>query len=274
MEAPEPMRIIRVFPRRTNMTPSDELAFVGDPPLFRPEADEVHVSCTFTWDLDEARRLQDSWSRFYPTVRLGGPALDDPGGEFTPGLYLAEGATITSRGCPKRCEWCWVPVREGKIRLLEIHPGNNICDNNLLACPRFHVEQVFKMLESQHGIRFTGGLDTLLLADWHIAWFMVNLRRTKAMFFAADDWRGVNRLDAVADTLAGIPRDKKFCYVLVGHKGETIPEAEDRLETVWELGFMPFAQFYRGPDEQPKTPAWQKLARNWSRPALIKALHR
>jgi hypothetical protein len=42
--------VIRVFPRRTSLTPTDEYAFVGEPPMLRPEADEVHVSCTFTWD--------------------------------------------------------------------------------------------------------------------------------------------------------------------------------------------------------------------------------
>lgn len=30
------MRIIRVFPRRTSMTPRDDYAFVGDPPLMLP----------------------------------------------------------------------------------------------------------------------------------------------------------------------------------------------------------------------------------------------
>jgi len=51
-------RIIRVFPRRTSFTPVDELAFVGDPPLERPAADEVHVSCTFTWDRPRAEYLK------------------------------------------------------------------------------------------------------------------------------------------------------------------------------------------------------------------------
>jgi len=54
------MKIVRVFPRRTTATPTDEMAFVGDPPppAFRPEADEVHISCTFTWDRSSLR-----WSR-------------------------------------------------------------------------------------------------------------------------------------------------------------------------------------------------------------------
>jgi len=39
------MKIARVLPRRTSATPDNELAFIGDPPLFLPAADEVHVSC-------------------------------------------------------------------------------------------------------------------------------------------------------------------------------------------------------------------------------------
>ena len=36
--------IARVFPRRTNATPTDPLAFIGYPGLFPPEVDAVHVS--------------------------------------------------------------------------------------------------------------------------------------------------------------------------------------------------------------------------------------
>ena len=68
------MNIIRVFPRRTSYTPTDNMAFVGDPPLFRPDADEVHVSVTFTWDKSEGERLADAWSQYYQNVKLGGVA--------------------------------------------------------------------------------------------------------------------------------------------------------------------------------------------------------
>ena len=43
-------RIIRVFPRKTSYTPDDEMAFIGMPPIIIPEHDEIHVSCSFTWD--------------------------------------------------------------------------------------------------------------------------------------------------------------------------------------------------------------------------------
>ena len=69
------MAIIRVFPRKTSMTPEDSYSFVGDPPLFRPDAKEVHVSVTFTWDIEEGKRLQRAWANYYPNVKIGGPAM-------------------------------------------------------------------------------------------------------------------------------------------------------------------------------------------------------
>ncbi len=59
------MKIIRVFPRRTSLTPTDAYAFVGDPPMWRPEADEVHISCSFTWDRVEVERLASAWAQYY-----------------------------------------------------------------------------------------------------------------------------------------------------------------------------------------------------------------
>lgn len=41
-------RIIRVFPTKTNATPTDELVRIRETPSFFDEADEVHVSVTFT----------------------------------------------------------------------------------------------------------------------------------------------------------------------------------------------------------------------------------
>lgn len=93
-------KVIRVFPRRTHWTPDDELAFTGEPPMFRPgnEWTPVMVSVTFTWDRHRAEQLAKSWGMFYRDVRIGGPAYDDPAGEFTPGMFLKKGCTITSRG--------------------------------------------------------------------------------------------------------------------------------------------------------------------------------
>jgi hypothetical protein len=61
----ESIKIIRVFPRRTKFTPIDDFAFVGDPPMNKPFADEVHISCTFTWDIPAASRLLYAWGQYY-----------------------------------------------------------------------------------------------------------------------------------------------------------------------------------------------------------------
>lgn len=145
------MKIARVFPRRTSMTPTDELAFVDCPPplLAMPEIDEVHISVAFTWDMPKAERLAKEWAAVGVPIQMGGPAFNLPGGEFVPGLYVKEGATITSRGCPNHCWFCAVPKRERGLRELPIHDGWNILDDNILACSDEHVESVFQMLERQ-----------------------------------------------------------------------------------------------------------------------------
>jgi len=274
--------ILRVFPRRTSMTPTDPLAFVGLPPLFRPQADEVdevHVSVTFTWEVEEGRHLRDAWAQYYPVVKIGGPAVDtDPPGEFTPGLYVKSGVTFTSRGCPRRCPWCFVPKREGAIRELEVQPGWIVQDNNLLATSRSHQEQVFKMLRSQkRAVSFPGGLDSRLLTDWAVD----QLRTLKIgqMFFAADSQAGLENLRGIRERLSFLSRHELRCYVLLAFDGESCEEALSRLEAVWDMGFIPFAQLYRDFRRRiPYSAEWRALVRTWSRPAAMitrqKALRR
>jgi hypothetical protein len=166
-----PCEVIRVFPRRTKWTPTDELSFVGDPPMIRPSAMPVRVSVCFTWDIPEGERIFRAWSDYYPDVQIGGPALGDPGGEFTPGRFIKDGVTFTSRGCPKNCPWCYVPTREGKIRELEIKPGWIVNDNNFLACSGTHIQKVFEMLRKQNkAVTFGGGIDSLIFNEWHRAY--------------------------------------------------------------------------------------------------------
>ena len=103
------MRIARVFPTKTSMSPTDPLAFFGAPTLdaIAAEPDEVHISVTFSWDLEKADELYYQWEMLGVPVEVGGPAFGDRMSEtFTPGMYLKEGMTITSRGCPKDCWFC------------------------------------------------------------------------------------------------------------------------------------------------------------------------
>jgi len=252
------------------MTPSDELAFVGDPPLFLPEADEVHVSVTFTWDIEEGYRLKEAWSQYYDNVKIGGPAIDGEGDEFTPGMYVRHGVTFTSRGCPNNCPWCLV---KGPLRLLEIKPGYIIQDNNFLATPKWHREKVYAMLRQQrHAAVFSGGLEARRVTD-EIAEELQSIR-ISAVFLAADSKPALKPLERAVQKLSFLTRNQLRCYVLIGYGDETIEEALERLEAVWDIGCLPFAQLYQPPDHYIEYPReWKQLALEWCRPAITKYLH-
>lgn len=268
--------IARVFPRRTSATPDDELAFVGGPPIWRVPCDEVHVSCTFTWDIRTAEILADQWRLAGYSVKLGGPALGTPSEEFESGRYLQPGLTITSRGCIRRCPNCFVPEREGALRLLPIKPGNDVLDNNLLACPRPHIEAVLAMLDDQpQAARFTGGLDARLLKPW-FARRLGNMRLN--ILFTAYDYPGQEKAVIRAVKLlsdSGLNRRQIGCYVMVGYEGDTPLAAAKRLESAWTWGALPFAMYFRSLDAKtPEIPdPWFDLVRNWTRPAAMFAAH-
>lgn len=262
--------MIRVFPRRTKWTPTDELAFIGDPPLWRPNNAPVYISCAFTWDKAECERLSRSWLRFYKDVRIGGPAYDMPGDEFIPGRFLKEGVTITSRGCPRKCKYCFVPKREGKIREYPIHDGWILQDNNILACSESHQKSVFEMLQRQpKAIDFNGGLDPMFLDSWHVKEF--EKLKVRHFWFSCDDPETMKHMDMVKDLMFDFKQWQKRCYVLIGYDGETIKQAETRLNTIYEMGFLPFAQLYQNDKKRAWTPEWDKLQRKWCRPAAYKS---
>jgi hypothetical protein len=258
---------IRVFPTRTQWTPEDELVFIGDPPLFRPGTADtpVLISVTFRWHIKEADRLRRAWSAFYKTVRVGGPAFDDAGGEFTPGLFLKTGCTITSRGCVKDCGWC--VERSHPLREISIKPGWIVQDSNLLACSEKHIRAVFEMLKAQNRrVFFNGGLDKHFLKDWHRP--LLDSIPIGELWFACDRTADLPWLERASKILDGIPLRKRRCYTMIGYDDESLAESEKRIERVLELGFMPFCQLYQ-PDDQVKTypVEWRKVRSRWSRPA-------
>lgn len=53
------MSILRVFPRKTKATPDDALAFLTPPPkdLDLSGIDEIHISVTFSYDIDDPNLL-------------------------------------------------------------------------------------------------------------------------------------------------------------------------------------------------------------------------
>lgn len=270
------MKIIRVFPRKTRATPDDEDVRIACPPGLFDEADEVHIPVVFTWDKQAAERLEKLW-RPVAQVKVGGPAYDDPGGDFVPGMYVKKGYVMTSRGCPNRCWFCSVPKREGDIREIPITEGHNLLDSNILACSDEHIKAVFRMLEQgkktyKKPVEFTGGLEAKLMKPW-IANSLKALR-PKQLFFAYDTPDDLEPLIEAGKVLveAGFKTHPSShalrCYVLCGFAGDTFEKAEIRMRQVIQAGFMPMAMLYRD-KKGDRDKRWMKWQRLWARPTIM-----
>ena len=266
-------KIARVFPRRTNATPTDAYAFVGEPELHSLPDDiaAVHVSVTFTWDLLVAEKLAEAWGCVAP-VKIGGPATGMRGEDFTPGLFLKPGYLLCSRGCPNRCWFCGVPAREGNtVRELPIREGWNLIDDNFLACSDDHIRAVFAMLNRQKRgtVQFTGGLEAARLRPWHVE--LLKELRPKQIFFAYDTPDDLPALEEAARLFRAAEygtRNILRCYVLVGYPGDTFQGAEQRLRTVMRLGICPMGMLYKD-NSGITTQEWRRFQRMWARPAVI-----
>lgn len=276
------MAIVRVFPRRTKATPDDEYAFVGSPPerleqhsFFHklPEVEAIHISVAFTYDIPKAESLARQWERIAP-VKMGGPACNEPGGAFVPGLYLKKGYVITSRGCPNRCWFCGVPAREGyALRELPVTEGWNVLDDNLLACSDRHIRAMFEMLSRQpERPVFTGGLEAGLLKPWHVD--LLRESGAKRMYFAYDTPEDYEPLVRAGKMLreGGISEasHKASCYVLIGYRGDTFAKAEKRLTDTVLTGFLPFAMLYRDTDGNVDK-EWRAFQSSWLKPRIVGA---
>jgi hypothetical protein len=270
--------IIRVFPRRTKATPDDALAFTKAPTkddinaLAFTTIDEVHISVAFTYDLPKAEELYKKWSVLGVPVKIGGPALGLPGGEFEPGLYLKQGYTITSRGCANNCWFCSVPQRENGFRELEIKDGWNILDDNILMSSREHFTAVIEMLKRQPEYPlFTGGIEAKLLKPWQAE--LMKSAKTKRLYCAydtADDYEPLVEAGRILQE-AGFTKASHSlcCYVLIGYKGDTFDKAEKRLLDTICAGFLPYAMLWKNSDGETDL-EWRRFQRIWVLPQIVK----
>lgn len=272
------MAIIRVFPARTSYTPNDYYAFVGMPPMkeYIPEHDEIHISCTFTWDKALCEDLAYQWeSQTNKPVKIGGPAYESPVEGFTPGMYVHKNIVFTTRGCNNNCPWCCVPKREGKLKELPICPGNIIQDNNFLQASKPHKDKVFEMLKKQNKAIFKGGIEADLIDD-HFINGITSLKHLPELWLACDTDGALPQFKKACERLikAGYNspgnKDKIRCYALIG---DDMEKNEDRLREIYHAGAIPSAQLYRDfSDAKTEYSAeWNAFERTWQRPAGTKA---
>jgi len=268
------MKTIRIFPRKTKATPVDDNVIINRMPNLFDEADQVNISVAFTWDIPRAEKLYQGWRGVAP-VLIGGPAFNEAGGEFEPGIYLKDGYTITSRGCPNKCWFCSVWKREPKLKELVIKPGWNVLDDNLLACSDEHIKSVFDMLKNQkHPIEFTGGIEASLLKSWHIDLLdSIKLDQLFCAYDTPDDYEPLIEAGKMfKEANITLENRKARAYVLIGYPKDTIEKAEKRINQTIKAGFFPFAMRYRDKDGVVlKERKWNLFQREWANPVIIAA---
>ena len=74
------------------------------------------------------------------------------------------------------------------------------------------------------------------------------------LWFAADKANAIRPLRYAADLFRELPLWKKRAYVMIGYDGESLDQAEARLEEVYNMGILPFWDLYR-PEELAPTAA-------------------
>jgi len=228
---------------------------------------KVFISAIFTWDLPEVAQQANIYKQDYQ-VEIGGPAPSmmpewvydqtgirpqigpDERFDQQPGQYEY---TFTSRGCPRKCEYCAVPrIEPVRVEYDDFPIAPVIGDNNLVATSWEHQELVVnKLVNFGHEIDIQSGFDVQLFQERHF--HLYNRLRLKTWRFAfdrPDQEPDLTRCIQMVKELGGITnRHKVTVYVLVNN-GETPDEARRRTRVVYDLGALPFVMIFRPLDER------------------------
>lgn len=215
-------------------------------PLMIPEMDKVYVSCVFTKNRAEAEEYAS-----YDNVSIGGSGWDlktelPPEIEaVTPHINLG----FTSRGCIRKCPWCIVPEKEGKIRavgdLLDLWDTKGrvvtVLDNNIMALPE-HFETICKQaMQLKIKIDFNQGLDYRFLTSLFI--YLLKRVTVAEPYFAFDNPAEFRAVDKAITLLQQNGMKRTVWFVLVGFD-TTLKQDLERLNHLKERGQRAYVMRY------------------------------
>ncbi len=214
--------------------------------------DEICASCVFP------KNYKNINNYAYSNIQTGGSGIDinkklpDEIEFIKPdySLYNIDyGVGFLSRGCVRKCPWCIVPQKEGKLKEWQdpeefVNEKSNkivLYDNNFLALPN-HNKWLQKMVDKKWRIDINQGMDIRLI-DEENAGLLKKMKRWKPLRFAWDS------MDYEKDVRRGIEILKKAginnsqFYLLSGFN-TTLEEDKYRFEVLRGLGVSPFVMTY------------------------------
>lgn len=157
---------------------------------------------------------------------------------------------FTTRGCPRKCAHCFVPLKEGDIHanadVLEFlaHKKLVLMDNNILAHPH-GIAQIEKLARTGGvAVDFNQGLDARLIDD-QMARLLSRLKWLAPLRLACDSPTMIEPVRKAVECLRwhNVTPSRYFCYVLVN----AINEAVEVVRFLKSMNIDPFCQPYRDP---------------------------
>lgn len=182
-----------------------------------------------------------------------------------------------TRGCPNKCKWCVVPVKEGKVTpymdvediAIEGRKNLVLMDNNILAAGDYSMIQLDKIISKGYRIDFNQAMDARFVNE------------DNAKLLAQIKWID-RRIRFGCDTTAQIPVVEKAIDMIngYGYKGEYFLYTmlnDDYQECYKRINYWrgrkniyPYAQPFRDPFNSKHTmPQWQRDMARWVNKKMI-----
>lgn len=260
----------------------DEVEFVD--PIFSGGYDKVYMSKIFTFTPDwEYPIIADEIERGgtgYNLQKVLPREIDRLQPDYS--LYgVAENMAygFLTRGCPNKCKWCVVPLKEGKqkpymdIDEIAIDGRKNIIlmDNNVLASD-YGLEQIEKIIKRGYRIDFNQAMDARLVTD-DIAKMLAKVQWLNNIIrFGCDTTKQIGECKR-AMAMINKYRKSPANYNLYTMIGDDIKEDYARLSAFREdkkviISAQPFRDF-NNPNQI--IPQWQLDLARW---AMFRAIYR
>lgn len=176
-----------------------------------------------------------------------------------------------TRGCPNKCAWCVVPIKEGKVKpyrdveeiAIEGRTNLILMDNNILASD-YGLEQIEKIVRKGYRVDFNQALDARLVTE-DIAQLLAKVRWLSPIRFGCDTPKQIVECEK-AMAMIDRYREKPMQYLMYAMISADMNEAYERLSYFRNnrkvrVVAQPFRDFN---NPRQVIPQWQKDMARWA----------